>query len=125
MSEEGEFMQALYNGSAAEIKSIIGRGKCTANSRLGNGKLTPLIVCAAQGHELAIRCLCELGANINTPNDIGRTPLFLTSSGGHVPATSALIALGANVRTPSLDGWTPIVVAASAGHVDIIKVLAA
>ena len=76
---------------------------------------------AQNGHVEAIRLLCELGADVNTPTNKGVTPVHAAAQqghidvvavNGHVEAIRALCKLGADFSTPNKDGITPVSMAA-------------
>ena len=60
---------------------------------------TPVYAAAEGGHANAIRALCRLGADLNTPSDKGATPVFAAAQKGHVQTIRTLCELGADVNT--------------------------
>jgi ankyrin repeat protein len=74
-------------------------------------------IAAGNGHADAIRALCQLGADVNTPEkNYGCTPVYAAACFGHVEAIRALCELGADVNTPAHDVSTPVWIAACNGQ---------
>jgi hypothetical protein len=76
---------------------------------------------ALQGHDAAIRALCELGADVNTPDTPDVTPVSAAAHKGHVKAIRLLCELGADINTSKNDGISPLLVAAKNGHQKVVK----
>jgi ankyrin repeat protein len=70
---------------------------------------------AQQGHIEAIRALCELGADINTPSKAGVTPVCVAAAEGHEKVVKLLRKLGADLNEKSKYG-TPLDQAWLGGH---------
>jgi ankyrin repeat protein len=64
-----------------------------------------------------------LGADINTPNNIGATPFYIAAEKGHVEALRVLKDLGANINTPTHDSATPFFTTAQNGHFNAVQEL--
>jgi ankyrin repeat protein len=60
-----------------------------------------LLGAACHDHVEAIRTLCELGADVHTPDDNGITPVHVAADCGHAKAIRTLCELGADVNTPA------------------------
>jgi len=72
-----------------------------------------------------VNLLLRAGADLNAPDEAGRTPLFLAVQEGSYEVASYLVAHGANVLAPDRDGTTPLHCAAEWGHPDLIRLLLA
>ena len=70
--DEPADMEAFHHGGW-------GRGGLSAACRC-----TPLYAAARRGHEACVDALLLLGADPNTPDELGRTPLSAACKGGHV-----------------------------------------
>ena len=58
-----------------------------------------------------LKVLHELGANMNTPDNEGKTPVWAAAEGGCVEVVKALGELGADIVSTDEDGKTPLEVA--------------
>jgi ankyrin repeat protein len=67
--------------------------------------------------------LAELGADIITADEQGRTPLLIASNRDRAAVVEVLAELGANINTPSPDGSSLVYVAAVQNSLNVIKVL--
>jgi ankyrin repeat protein len=82
-----------------------------------------VVVAAHRGQVEAIRTLCELGADINTPDEHGYTPVYAAAQEGCTKAIRVVCELGADIHTPDKEGVTPAYVAAYGGHEKVVKLL--
>lgn len=73
----------------------------------------------------AVQDLINSGANVNEPDENGRTPLMFAAVGQNRKIIKALIKAGADVNTPCKNGETPLMLAATKWHANpqIIKIL--
>lgn len=86
----------------------------------------PLQKAAGQGQDKAVELLLGYGAQINAPDEFGRTALWHAALGGHVDTVRLLIAQGANVHVPQFDGslsTTPLEQAAQGGETEVVRIL--
>ena len=67
--------------------------------------------------------LVELGADVNTPNEVGSTPLHVAVADNHLLVTKRLVDLRADVNARDGEGRTPLAIAVSAGYGDIVAAL--
>lgn len=68
--------------------------------------------------------LCELGVNVDFPNEDGDTPLYHAASEGASKITKALLDMGANPNSKNIQTpFLPLYVAASTNQTDILKML--
>ena len=75
-------------------------------------------------HEIAaVENAIQEGANVNQPDDKGRTPLYLAASAGQLKIMSMLIGANANVNLPAISGDTPLYIAALKGHLESARLL--
>ena len=64
-------------------------------------------------------------AQLEAPDDAGRTPLALAARGGCLVAVSTLVRAGANLERTDSAGWTALHHAASQRHADVVDYLLA
>jgi hypothetical protein len=77
---------------------------------------TPLIVAASAGHLAVLRCLVELGADINKGDRCGATPLIMAASTDHPALVRCLVELGTEVGAVVNLGDTALLVSARDRH---------
>ena len=75
------------------------------------------------GHTGALRSFLDLGADINSVDNTGRTTLIEAVFGGHLDTVQELLERGANVNAQDADGWTALMEAASKGRIDVARTL--
>lgn len=75
------------------------------------------------GHTSAVMSFLDLGADINSADNSGRTTLIEAVFGGHLDTVQELLERGANVNAQDADGWTALMEAASKGRTDIVRTL--
>ncbi|KAG6821598.1 hypothetical protein H0H93_000107 [Arthromyces matolae] len=66
---------------------------------------TALHIAAIKGNEELVRMFCDLGADIDLPDDQGDTPLHHASSWGHIPIVQLLIERGCQYNARNNDGF--------------------
>ena len=75
------------------------------------------------GKNASIKCLSDMGFNINTKDGDGKTPIFNAVSAGKINAVKYMIELGADINVKMNDGETLIHHAARYGQVEMLKYL--
>ncbi|KAI0036807.1 ankyrin repeat-containing domain protein, partial [Vararia minispora EC-137] len=68
---------------------------------------TAVHVAALRGKEDLVRMLCDLGADIDLPDNEGNTPLHHASAWGHIPIVQLLIERGCHHHQKNTAGFTP------------------
>ncbi|KAF5387980.1 hypothetical protein D9615_000521 [Tricholomella constricta] len=71
----------------------------------GQGK-TALHIAAIKGNEELVRMFCDLGADVDLPDNKGNTPLHYASSWGHIPVVQLLIERGCQFAARNNEGFT-------------------
>jgi ankyrin repeat protein len=71
----------------------------------------------------SVRCLLELGADINTTNESGETPLLNAAQLGYLEMCCFLLEHGANPQTADLQGDTALSFAAENGKILVVELL--
>jgi len=72
------------------------------------GGMTALLHAARQGHQLAVRALLELGADVNQVNAEGTSPLLIAVINGHFDLAVELLNSGADVNLANEAGGAPL-----------------
>ncbi|XP_061173483.1 L-asparaginase-like isoform X2 [Saccostrea echinata] len=87
--------------------------------------LYPSLMCAAAqtGDNQALEKLRELGGNLSSHNQDGRTALHVASREGHVSTVQYLLHQGASVHLKDSNGFTPLHDAIMRKHISIIRLL--
>ncbi|KAG6833886.1 hypothetical protein H0H87_007897 [Tephrocybe sp. NHM501043] len=67
---------------------------------------TALHISAIKGNEELVRMFCDLGADIDLPDNGGDTPLHYASSWGHIPVVQLLIERGCSFTARNNEGFT-------------------
>ncbi len=80
---------------------------------------------AMRGETSAIEMLLKLGADVNSPDQHGKTPLHDACLKGHVDSARLLLDRGAKIGARDEDGATPLHDAALGGNTKVIDLLLA
>lgn len=78
---------------------------------------------AKTGDASTVNLLIAQNADVNAPDEQGRTALFLASSEGKTDVVRSLIDAGADTDATTQDGQTPLMAAAIKGNKETIEVL--
>lgn len=92
-------------------------------NKLLKGGWTALTLAAELGDEEAIRQNLEDGANVDVPDESGRSALSRACFHGHDTAVAALLEAGASVYLSNSDGSTPMRLAAQRGNANVVRLL--
>lgn len=111
---------AAGNGSVAAVDILI-KGGAQINVR-DNLFQTPVFLAALNGRSV-LKDLIENGADLNLPDDKGRTPLHASILSSHLFAAIILIQHKANINTADEEGKTPLHLAVDFGNVDLVDLL--
>jgi len=96
-----------------------------ANSAVGVGGCTELMMAAQRNSADAIADLAKGGADVDEQDSYGWTAMRYAVRANNKEAATALIKLGAKVDKPSESGRTPLMSAAANGISDMVKLLLA
>lgn len=86
-------------------------------------KFTALHFATFKGNFSVSKFLIEHGADLNIPDNKGRTPIFHTVSEGHYQIVDYLISNGADINIKDCEQNTLLRLACSRGYVNIIELL--
>jgi hypothetical protein len=84
---------------------------------------TPLIVATEEDNLAALKCLVELGADVNQATQQGTAPLIVAADRGHLGVACYLVQVGARVGAANLSGDTALHVSALRGHIATMRYL--
>ena len=124
-----EYGYSALNAAAAkghtEILKLLLKQGVSPNAESSASTDTPLRNACHEGHLSCIQALLDAGAEVDCPDENGRTALYWAASGGHSWAVLMLIYKGARVH-----GWhdsesDPLCKAAFAGHDSCVRTLLA
>mmetsp|Transcript_48162 Transcript_48162/g.86666 ORF Transcript_48162/g.86666 Transcript_48162/m.86666 type:complete len:212 (+) Transcript_48162:40-675(+) len=126
-----QLFRAAGAGNDADVERLLREG-AKPNKRSGSSKATPLIVAAANGHDIVVKLLIEAGAELDQgiENDGplrpgGATALFMAAQQGHEEVVKVLLEAGADFSRPRGDGRTPLAAAEKKGHEAVASLLRA
>ncbi|THG97609.1 hypothetical protein EW026_g4421 [Hermanssonia centrifuga] len=68
---------------------------------------TAVHAAALKGSEELVRMWCDLGADVDLPDNDGNTPLHYASAWGHIPIVQLLIERGCQYNVRNNEGFTP------------------
>ena len=88
-----------------------------------SGEHTPLMIAALEGDLETVNALLSLKANVNVPDNEGRTALMFAVVNSHAEIVEALLRAGARVNARARDGGTALMLAASNGNAQITRLL--
>ncbi|SFB72433.1 Ankyrin repeat [Flexibacter flexilis DSM 6793] len=113
----------IFSKDLEGIANLVKSGQATANDE--NGERTALSLAAACGYTDVMKCLIELGADINKSNsgDLGYTPIIEAAREGKLEAITFLIEAGANVESVDTRNGTALLHACISAHNDILQLL--
>ncbi|XP_078700930.1 uncharacterized protein LOC144927407 [Branchiostoma floridae x Branchiostoma belcheri] len=132
---------ANVNTSAKVLKKVPYGSTWLADAAVGN--VTPLILAVVTKNEELVRCLIQLGADVNSTNEAGESPLHFVFTGAtpnpshatrKTPIAAkdrnatdtvfaALVENGADLNVSDRQGFTPLHVAAERGCLEEVQAL--
>lgn len=121
---ESPLFEAAQQGGDAMVKLLLDKG-AEVNYRSIRNDWTPLMIAVAEKHESTSVLLIKAGADVNLPNEKGRTALMFAAIYGSVPITDLLLRNGANPNVVPSDneGKTALMAAASKGYKEVVELL--
>ncbi|KAJ1351398.1 Ankyrin repeat domain-containing protein 17 [Parelaphostrongylus tenuis] len=84
---------------------------------------TPLMEACAAGNVRSVKCLLDLGADVNAYSITQNTPLIYAAAAGQEKVVRMLIGQKCNLDLRNENGHCALMEAASAGHLNIVKLL--
>ena len=102
---------AAEKGNTGVIKVLLQHGANPNVTSIHPGHPTPLQQAVMNFDVESIKALLDRGANINTPDDFGRTPFLLAVSATDSDTVKLLIDHGADVRDRTRDGSSALTLA--------------
>ncbi|KHJ96053.1 ankyrin repeat protein [Oesophagostomum dentatum] len=84
---------------------------------------TPLMEACAAGNVRSVKCLLDLGADVNAYSITQNTPLIYAAAAGQEKVVRMLLDSKCNLDLRNENGHCALMEAASAGHLNIVKLL--
>ena len=109
--------------SEETIKALVTWGRANLETTKNPEQWTALHYVAMEGNTELTTLLLNLGANINHPDNLGRTPLFWAASGNHPDTVQILANNKARLEQQSNNGRTPLHEASARGHKEATELL--
>ncbi len=78
---------------------------------------------ALEGQKGVVEKMLDEGADVNTPDEDGRTPLMYAAFNGHIEIIRLLLEKGATVNTCDSNGRTALMMASSGPYPAVVKIL--
>jgi hypothetical protein len=114
---------AARSGIVEVVRILVTKVGADVNDKRGDDGTTALFVAALNGHLDIVRCLVELGADVNCAEGTGETPLIIAASRGHVEVVRFLVDLGASVGVADILGETTFLASAHKGRYSTMQYL--
>jgi ankyrin repeat protein/uncharacterized membrane protein YhaH (DUF805 family) len=122
MDANNAMFQAITTGQLDEISSLVNNGVANVNGK--NQKGEPYILFATKcGNFEVVKCLKELGADINARGDDNISPLDAAAISGKPEDIKILKELGADTEAKNNNDQTPLFVAVLNGKAESVKML--
>ena len=118
---------SIYQKQGTELLNLFKSQGISPDSHLNHMAYTALHVIASmdipEGVQLAQVCV-ECGANVDMPDEFGRTPLHFAAGTDNLALVTFLVTeAGANVDAQTKAGETPLMKAIGMGKCDIVDIL--
>ncbi|KAJ8026613.1 Transient receptor potential cation channel subfamily A member 1-like [Holothuria leucospilota] len=113
---------ASKKGFLEIIKEFLRRDENSKNNEDKTSN-TPLHHAALEGHDKAVSCLINAGADIHSRNQLLWTPLECAASRGRVECASVLLGAGCPANPLEKIKITPLHLASKNGHLNMVKLL--
>lgn len=110
------------DGDVEKIESLVKSG-ADISTQSASSKNTALHYACYAGNPDLVKCLIQLGADIEASNALKRTPLHTAASAGRVSAMGTLFLYEANPYAENRGRDTPLIIAERNGHKKTAKLL--
>lgn len=124
MNDSEVLIQALRNGYAAQVKSILNDHPDWINADLSGG-FPPLVLAAYYNHLDLVDLLLDMGADIDAADASGNSALMGAVFKDYPGVAKRLIGRGADVNACNNNGAHALIYAASFNRVEMAKMLIA
>lgn len=119
---QSEFLAAAGRGDAKRLRQYLTCGVDVDTRRSSNGT-TALMSAAERGDVAVVSALVSAAANLDLPDDEGKSALHYASANNHADAVRLLLGAGAKVDAKDKLLMTPLYFAAIRGNADVASVL--
>ncbi len=116
-------LQAVSEGNADAIKSLLASGASVNDRDKNYDGISAIFVAVEQGNVETVRTLLEFGAKINARSDDKRTPLMSLDGDATPELVRTLLAYGAKIKAVDNAGNNVLHRIASYGAADILDIL--
>lgn len=123
MSDNREFVKAVYAGNTDKVSQLLSNAMAKVDSPLGTAETTALHHAAGHGMLALARVLLERGADPNARDSTGATPLHWAAVMDQRDLIKLLIEKGADVDARTKRDETPLHRAARVGRVNAVQLL--
>lgn len=113
---------AAERGTARQVKVLTQAAPSCVWMRDDTRK-TPLHYAVISMKRKSCNTLLEMGADINSPDNVGWTPLLWAAKAGNASVMELLLERGVLIDHMDIDGNAAIHVAAHMGNIDVVKML--
>ncbi|MHC4715724.1 MAG: ankyrin repeat domain-containing protein, partial [Planctomycetota bacterium] len=117
-----DIFTAAALGKVEQVRAFL-KADPQAARAMAMGRISPLHIAAAGGHEEVARILLDAGADVEAGAGTWVPPLTLAAGMGHANVVNLLLDSGAGIDAKDGDGGTPLGTAAYQGRKDIVKLL--
>ncbi|XP_049767351.1 poly [ADP-ribose] polymerase tankyrase-1-like [Schistocerca cancellata] len=124
--KNSRLIKAAKEDAVTELQTLLAAGADVGARDEDERRYTALHWAAEKGHEKAVKCLVEGGADVDARSSGWQeTPLHKAACNGHEAVVRLLLEAGAEADARNKTQSTPLLVAAYHGHVAVVRLLLA
>ena len=118
-----QLYRASKRGQAAEVARLLDLN-APIEHRVGEYRVTPLMIAAQEGHTEVVTLLANRGSDLEARNTNGRNALQSASAKGHFAVVQLLVERKADIEALTSDGYNSLMWASCFGHLAVVQYLA-